>query len=633
MWMELCQLRTVLDFFWITRGEHKSNTETQSFKFEFDTPIFLQKYIIQKQYFYKKFKALFKTFLKRLTLWFRSCPWISSMSRCGGQRRVWWYLQRGFCVRTWSMSAQHFLIYRRYRIHGFLHLEIISVDGLRLSYGTKISRALSIARSHTHTINSMVMGAAQYVIYAINTGKLGYSPRIKNQTFAYAVSVVGFISCVLLSWVAAICDNDNAESCRGDGTIHSICAVSFFIGYNFMMAMSSFSKHNDGVSTLVRLSILSKLRFIHPVSGLLTSTPVRGIKRLLQLSSGQMLVWFWYGPFHLITNSPKVRVGICKIDSDETQSMTTMKAAYSWTILRRRKTSSNDQYYNVFLHAFLNDCSIVVLVLFVSLAFMLHQGRIPSGHVLQSGHVGISSGDWISRNMVMGGSVCAILVHICFYYAGTISNDAPSGCLKPSVTQTCLCILSLLGLSVVGCVNEDENPTVHVIAAGTFFACYDVYMFWTFLMYFQVKGYNVLYFILTLCSVLTKVRFMSSVSLGDNTPEILEWLDALVLIAFFWSDNYYHSSVSDLIGVLIYRDETPPVLVWGVSVCVCVCKYVCACVWWDLFYVISLIMSNFLSNTGVTCKCTMGWKERRPRGFSKNQENESHFHSKNLKIE
>ena len=433
----------------------------------------------------------------------------------------------------------------------------------------KISRALDLSFAHTHIFNSMVMGAAQYVIYAINTGKLGYSPRIKNQTFAFAVSAVGFVSCVCLSWVAAICDNDSKESCRGNGTIHDITAVSFFIGYNFMMAMSSFSKHN-GVSThhvCAFLSILSKLRFIHPVSGLLTSTPVWGDQTPLAIVEwtdvGLILIWT---VSFLITNSPKVRVGICKIDSDENQSMTTMKAALLVNDPTKRKTRSDDKYYNVAFFSMRFLATIAVswffVCLFVCLAFMLHQGRIPSGHVPYISDMWVyPPGDWISRNMVMGGSVCAILVHICFYYAGTISNDAPSGCLKPSVTQTSLCILSLLGLSVVGCVNEDENPTVHVIAAGTFFACYDVYMFWTFLMYFRVRGYNVLYFILTLCSVLTKVRFMSSVSLGDNTPEILEWLDALVLIAFFWSDNYYHSSVSDLIGVLIYRDETPPVLV------------------------------------------------------------------------
>ena len=198
--------------------------------------------------------------------------------------------------------------------------------------------------------------------------------------------MVGFISCVLLSWVAAICDNDNAESCRGDGTIHSICAVSFFIGYNFMMAMSSFSKHNDGVSThhvCALLSILSKLRFIHPVAGLLTSTPVWGDQTPLAIVEwtdvGLILVWT---VSFLITNSPKVRVGICKIDSDETQSMTTMKAALLVNDpSKKKKTSSNDQYYNVAFFSMRFLATIAVswffVCLFVCLAFMLHQGRIP----------------------------------------------------------------------------------------------------------------------------------------------------------------------------------------------------------------------------------------------------------------
>ena len=332
-----------------------------------------------------------------------------------------------------------------------------------------------------------------------------------------------------------------------------------------MMAMSSFSKHSDCISLhhfCAFLSVLSKLRFIHPVMGVLSSSPVWGDQTPLAIVEwtdvGLILIWT---VSFLITNSPKVRVGICKIDS-ENQSKTTMKAALLVNDQAQRKTRS-DNILNVafFSMRFLATIAVTwfFVCLFVCLAFMLHQGRIPSGHVPYISDMWVyPPGDWISRNMVMGGSVCAILVHICFYFAGNISNGAPSGCLKPSSAQTCLCVVSLLGLSVVGCVNESENGTVHAIAATTFFACYDVYMFWTFLVMLRVKGYNVLSFILTLCSVLSKVRFMSTLSLGDNTPEILEWLDALVLIAFFWSDSYYHSSVSDLIGVLIYREEAPP---------------------------------------------------------------------------
>ena len=157
----------------------------------------------------------------------------------------------------------------------------------------------------------MIMGAAQYVIYTINTGQLGYSPRIKNQKYAYFVSVVGFISCVLLSWVAAICDNDNAESCRGNGTIHSICAVTFFIGYNFMMASSSFSKSSDCVSLhhiCSLLSVLLKLRFVNPVSDLLVSkSSLWGDQTPLAIVEwtdvGLILVWT---VSFLISNSPKV---------------------------------------------------------------------------------------------------------------------------------------------------------------------------------------------------------------------------------------------------------------------------------------------------------------------------------------
>ena len=89
--------------------------------------------------------------------------------------------------------------------------------------------------------------------------------------------------------------------------------------------------------------------------------------------------------------------------------------------------------------------------------------------------------------------------------------------------QTCLCILSLLGLSVVGCVNEDENPTFmsSLLVLSLHVGVYvldipDV---------FPSQRIQRSVLVLTLCSVLTKVRFMSSVSLRQP-PEILEWLDA-----------------------------------------------------------------------------------------------------------
>jgi len=124
-------------------------------------------------------------------------------------------------LTTWFLCA-----YVEHECPALPHLPTIS-DTWVPAPGNYLSRWVT-------AVVCMVMGAAQYVIYAINTGKLGYSPRIKNQKFAFIVSLVGFISCVLLSWVAAICDNDSAESCRGNGTIHSIAAVRVFFLRTFL---------------------------------------------------------------------------------------------------------------------------------------------------------------------------------------------------------------------------------------------------------------------------------------------------------------------------------------------------------------------------------------------------------------
>jgi len=41
---------------------------------------------------------------------------------------------------------------------------------------------------------------------------------------------------------------------------------------------------------------------------------------------------------------------------------------------------------------------------------------------------------------------------------------------------TALSCISVLGLSGVGCINEKENHTLHILCAGTFFIGYDLFM-------------------------------------------------------------------------------------------------------------------------------------------------------------
>ena len=46
----------------------------------------------------------------------------------------------------------------------------------------------------------------------------------------------------------------------------------------------------------------------------------------------------------------------------------------------------------------------------------------------------------------------------------------------PAALALVLPLVAALGLSVVGCVNEDENLSIHLTAAGVWFGLYDVYM-------------------------------------------------------------------------------------------------------------------------------------------------------------
>lgn len=438
----------------------------------------------------------------------------------------------------------------------YVHKECPALPHLPTISDTWVYPAGSYISRWVTAIVCMVMGSAQWVIYAINTGILGFEPRIKSRTLAIVTSVVGFVSCVLLSWVAAICDNDSAPTCRGNGTIHDITAVLFFIGYNFMMAMSSFSK-SEALSlhhVMVLVSTLAKCRFVAPsVLNAITNVGDQTPLAIIEWTDVAVIL-IWTVSF-LISNSPKVRVGLCDVSSERTSSI---KASL---LVDNPKASISSSAAPLTVAFFsmetLSAISIVwfFVALFVSLGFFVLQGRL-DGHVPYISDTWVyPPGDWISRNLVMGGAVCTAIVHVLFYF---VDGNAAS-VSGQSASRTALALLACLGVSIVGCVDESENGTIHVIGATMFFASYDLFMVWTAASRMGLDTARL--FGTTLCAVslATKARFLGF-DLGDSVPEILEWTDAFAIIGFFMYDVHFHGDALSTVGVYIYRDEVPPVV-------------------------------------------------------------------------
>lgn len=188
---------------------------------------------------------------------------------------------------------------------------------------------------------------------------------------------------------------------------------------------------------------------------------------------------------------------------------------------------------------------------------MVQQGRIPPGHVPYISDMWVyPPGDWISRNMVVGGAFCGIVVQILMYFA----NQSSSGpAVANGAQQTILAVVALLGLSVVGVVNEDENDMIHSTAAAVWFVGYDAYMVWTATARIRASAWQLPALALVLGSLASKARFCGDrMSLGgdSNVPEILEWLDAFCIVGYFIYDAWYHRDVAETIGVLVYQPSS-----------------------------------------------------------------------------
>ena len=444
------------------------------------------------------------------------------------------------------------------------------------------------------------MGVAHFVILAINRGLTGKPRRIDNDKFACAVAISGFLACVLLSWVAAICDDSSAASCRGNGNIHDFIAVTFFILYNFSMIATSFSKP-DTSSSLTKgsdfsdalmqafavWSLVTKLRFVPGASKALLEggvqvdgTQDQTVLAIIEWSDVAVII-FWTAGF-ISKNAPTVRVGLCSISADSAAGASAWQQTFRTAFLEdgrkevgpnadraaKKAASQEMSGYTSIVFFSLKFLSTIAIVWFFAglilcLGFYVLEGRLPAGHVPYISDLWVyPPGDWISRNMVVGGSMCAIIAHLCFYFAG----DSGGSTSAPTKGQIGLASLALLGLSVVGVVDEDENDTVHTIAAVVFFAGYDLFMAWSLLTILSAEGLtkrSFLSFVTCLGSVLTKARFFRAGGLlggadgvagfPEDLPQMLEWADAIFLICFFIIDCQRHKAVSDDIGVLVWR--------------------------------------------------------------------------------
>lgn len=383
-------------------------------------------------------------------------------------------------------------------------------------------------------ILSMIMGLVQYAIFRFD--QTGLTPKWNK-----AILVMGITACVGLSWVGSICTSTGA-TCRGNTILHGTMAAVFFIFYNLNMIILTVKKPDPVTfqAVMVAGSVLTKLRFSTTVSDAIDAQLGGAwnewVSNLIEWAD-VLLVALWTASY-IAPRGKDYRFGIVNRNTDSTNTPAPL---------------------DFFSMAFTQTLSVTwfLSALIIPAIFYKAQGRWPKGGIPYISDTWVyPPGNWISRWADVSGTALAAATHVCAYYVEKDSGDQGKTVQGPMLTI--LAVVALFGGSVVGCVDESENDTIHGIAATTFFAGYDVFMVCIAYQLCKkdcVKG--TIAWIASLISIATKVRFLSDVaglvSIYPYIAQALEWTDATVIIVFLVSYMAAFGDRTKDIGVALYK--------------------------------------------------------------------------------
>jgi hypothetical membrane protein len=391
---------------------------------------------------------------------------------------------------------------------------------------------------------ALAMGLGQWVIW---------SPLASAKKCEKLLLGLGLFSCLCLSFVGAICDDDANPQCMGNNTLHSVSAIVFFVLYNINMCVLSCHKKNPSTSNchryimflLTLLSTLFKIRYVLPMVSTFSVGDQTPVAIFEWCDTFTIITWTVY---YICKNRKDFYLQL-RVEDSEASSTDTLAIRFplyniAWAIL------------------FLSFSTLISCFYFLD-----HAGRIPKGSWPYISDMFVyTPGNWISRWSLVIGSTMSGFTQVCLYYLDgktSISDKA----------LTALSIISLLGLSGVGCINEKENHTLHIISAAVFFVGYNLYMFLRTLrqsVALEINRWNTFTgFIALLSCVLTFLRFTTSGNVFMNNHfggvehvssfigPVLEWCDTILIISYLACSIFaYGKSKTQAYGLAIVSKET-----------------------------------------------------------------------------
>ena len=423
---------------------------------------------------------------------------------------------------------------------------------------------------------ALAMALAQYVIW---------TPLANTKKCEKLLLALGLFSIFCFSIVGAICDDDSNPQCRGNGVIHSVCAVTFLVLYTMNMILISFVKDHQKPNTagnvalklLALLAMVSKLRWLPLVAP--TFVGNFGDQTVIAVIEWtDVLVVISWTVFYVWKNRQSWSFRLQIEDDSDTG----------------RTSSTDTTIFRCSVYA----VTIVVLVLFfgtltVCYYFITKQGRVPKGSFPWISDMFVMPpGNWISRWTLVFGATLSGFGQVCLYFM-----DGTSGVNWMDKAMTGLSLFAILGLAVVGCVNEKELHWLHFTAAGVFFVGYDVFMILrtcrtTSSAAFTVRSKCMLGVLCVVSCCCTWFRcfdsgsaFLKMVGVGNDEHltgyvlPVIEWLDALTIVCYMSGALFAHGKkTAQNIGLaIVWTEEEEDAVALavgggGVGGCVCCCS-------------------------------------------------------------
>ncbi|KAJ8600202.1 hypothetical protein CTAYLR_002001 [Chrysophaeum taylorii] len=317
--------------------------------------------------------------------------------------------------------------------------------------------------------------------------------------FAKVSLWMGLVGAFFLSWVGAICDDADAPSCMGNNTIHTTCAVIFFVLYDLKMLLNI----SDAVdATLCALSCAA-------TASLVTSEWALAVVEWTDVA----LIMAW------TLRQVSARCGGVSWCLAKKESVEPL-----WTVDVTTVTKATALFY-------FGTLAITAVV-------GLRAGYLPT----EPGQLWYISdmwtqvpGNWISRWGVVRGA------HFGWLTLGGLYAAADGDKTRRALLG--IGMIALFGLSVVGCCNENENLTIHCFAAEVFFVGYDILMVGTFITSRSTR---------LAAFVGVSSHLVRSFAVFPSLAPFLEWTNALAIILFTMADvaANYGACKGVLVGVV-----------------------------------------------------------------------------------